>query len=417
VISDFPPAGANVAAITTFAGGFVAVGTAQEPDYCDGSHPVVGQVWTSADGSAWSEADVDLTGLEPRHVVVAGGVLYVFLCTSGQHLVARSADGLEWRVDQVNVPNWYASGYAALGDTLLASAQAYDDEGRVLASVWSSSDGVNWAPQPGSPETESGFGLSGLAASGDFVVAYSADARPMFVSTDGGTTWHQADHAPLYNADVVAVAMSGGHFAAVGEACCTAPREYVGFGIWSDDALHWRESQPFGSREIPEGIVALPGGFVTIGRQSWLSSDGGSWVIGPEIPGYEAGRSYQRAIGAASSEVVVITNGATAWIAGLADLDPGLYSDIARVADLPSVGTSYGLSIYTHCGWPPLHFDLRAWVPDPPINAHNPPPGLKQNDHGTLTYVSEDELRYDSERGRVIKLVPSDEPTPIGGCA
>lgn len=416
VINEFPPAGAKVAAITTFANGFVAVGTAGEPDYCDGSSLVEGRIWTAAEGTAWSAADVDLTGLEPRHVVVAVGVIYVFLCTSEQDFVARSADGVEWRVDQISDADWYASGYAAAGDTLLASTDGYD-EGQFVGSVWSSSDGVNWAPLPGSPETASGFGLSGLAASGDFVVAYSADARPMFVSTDGGTTWHQADHTPLYNADVFAVAMSGGHFAAVGEACCAAPREYVGFGLWSDDALHWQESQPFGTREIPEGIVALPGGFVTIGRQSWLSSDGGSWVIGPEIPGYEADQGYPPAIGAASSEVAVITNGGTAWIAGLADLEPGLYSDTARVAELPSVGSRYPYTAYTHCGWPPLHFDLRAWAPDPPINAHNPPPGLKQNDHGTLTYVSEDELRYDSERGRVIKLVPSDEPTPIGGCA
>jgi hypothetical protein len=211
--------------------------------------------------------------------------------------------------------------------------------------------------------------------------------------------------------------MSGGHYVAIGKACCTTPREYVGFGIWSADAIHWQESEPFGTTEIPEGVVALPNGFVTIGPESWLSSDGVSWVIGPKIPGYEADRGYFPAIGAASSESVVVSNGGIAWIAGLADLDPGLYSGTADVADLPSVGSSYPFTAYTHCGWPPLHFDLRAWVPDPPINAFNPPPGLKEADHGKLTYVSEDELRYDAERGRVIKLVPSDEPTPIGGCA
>jgi hypothetical protein len=56
-------------------------------------------------------------------------------------------------------------------------------------------------------------------------------------------------------------------------------------------------------------------------------------------------------------------------------------------------------------------------VPDPPILDFDVPPGLRREDHGTLTYVSSDELRYHGERGRVIKLVPSDEPTPIGGCA
>ena len=415
MIGNFPQAGANVAAITTFGDGFVAVGTVGEPDYCDGSSSVAGQVWMSADGLAWSVADVDLAGLEPRRVLVAGGVIYVFLCSSEEAFVARSGDGIEWRVDQISDPEWYASGYAAAGDTLLATGDSYDDEGRFVASVWSSSDGVNWAPRAGSPQTS--LGLHGLTAWGDSIVATSYEGRPMFISLDSGQTWQQADYAPLYNADIFAVAVAGGHVAAIGEACCTTPNEYVGFGIWSDDALHWQESQPFATGETPEGIVALPSGFVTVGRQSWLSSDGASWVIGPEIPGYESDRGYPPAIGAASSSSAVISNGGTAWIAGLADLDPGLYSDTAQVAALPSVGSSYAHTQYTGCGWIPVHFDLRAWVPDPPIDYFDPPPWLKANDHGMLTYVSEHELRYDSERGRVMKLVPSDEPTPFFGCA
>jgi hypothetical protein len=413
VISEFPPAGANIAAIATFANGFVAVGTAGEPDYCDGSSAVDGQVWTSSDGSAWAAADVDLTGLEPRHVVVAGGVIHVFLCTSEEPFVARSADGVEWSVDRIGV-DWYASGYTVSGDTLLAASDRYDDEGRFVASVWSSADGINWAPRTGSPET--GLGLRDLTASGATVVATSYEGRPVFISLDSGQTWQQADYAPLYNADILAVAVSDGHFAAIGEACCTTPQGYVGFGIWSD-GLDWLEAQPFGTRQVPDGVVALPNGFLGIAERSWLSSDGASWVIGPEIPGYERDRGYAPAIGAATSEAVVITDGGTAWLSATSALDPGLHSETPRIEQRPSVGSSYPYTTWTGCGWLPVHFDLRAWVPDPPINDFDRPPGLKRTDHGTLTYVSDEELRYVGELGRVIKLVPSDEPKPYFGCA
>jgi hypothetical protein len=309
----------------------------------------------------------------------------------------------------------YHSDYTAIGETLIAVGEAYDDNGEILGSVWTSTDGVDWQLQPDSPDTS--FELTSLVGLGEILIVSSYETRPIWFSSDRGASWQPAEYGPLYTAYPLYSAVAGDRFAAVGTACCATPNESVGIGIWSEDGREWTQAQPFGTRREADGIVGLPNGFVTIGRQSWVSTDGANWVIGPDIPGYDTDTDYNVPAGAASSTSVVITNRNTAWVASVADLDAALYSDTARLGERPTVGSSYDSNVFTHCGWPDIHFDLRAWVPDPPIDDINPPEGIRQNDHGTLTFVSESELRYDAQGGRVVKLVPSDEPTLSGPCA
>ncbi|HUR15823.1 MAG TPA: hypothetical protein VMZ33_00940 [Candidatus Limnocylindrales bacterium] len=421
-IPDFPPSNARVRALTAFDGGFVAVGGSGATDACDSATQA--RIWTSPDGLSWSAASLDLDRLSLFDVAVAGGAVYAFGseqsrgCSIERYVVARSTNGSEWRIDDVQTHgDQYFNDFVGVGDRLLGFGEAYDEEGRALGSVWISDDGIDW--RVSQDNIESGFELESAVAVGDTVALADYAARPIWLSTDAGDTWRRAEFGPMYAAYPLRLAASDARFVAVGHACCMAPDDTVGFAINSEDGNSWSESEPFGFRQIPDAIVGLADGFVTIGRQSWLSQDGSSWVIGPDLPGYEIDPDYYLPSGALSGDRVVVVNRTQAWVASASELDPSGFSDTPRLAERPAIGSSWQYDAFTHCGWPDVHVDLRAWVPDPPFHDPNgnPPQGVKEFDHGTLTFVSQNRLEYEAESGQIIVLVPSDEPTLSGPCA
>lgn len=418
-LDDFPPPGASVISITTYAGGFVAVGNVPSDRRCEDLND--GRIWTSADGHGWAEADVDLADVTVTKAVNAGGTIYAFGsegswdCPSDRSLVVSSNDGIGWRIADMNVgQNEYFYDYTSVGATLLALGEAYDSDGRFLGSVWTSTNGVEWDLAPDSPE--SAFELEGAVASGDTVVAFDYGAEPAWVSTDGGSNWITAAYKPLYDVYLPKAAAGSERFVAVGAACCTTPNQEFGYAIASTDGVTWHESDPFGFRQVPQGVVALPDSFVTIGRQSWSSHDGLSWVLGPELPGYESDGSVPPT-GAATADTVVIINDRQAWAADMVVLNSASNGQPPRRPEMPEIGVRYPATLWTHCGWPDTHFAMRAWVPDPPIDDVNPPRGLDEEDHGWFTQLSENELQYESSRGRVITLRPSEAPVWSGPCA
>jgi hypothetical protein len=425
-LADFPPPGTVVASIAAYDSGFVAVGHAQGDRECEGEALDDGRIWTSVDGRSWSPADIDLKRISLTEVLIARGKVYAFGhegaygCEPDRQVVVRSDDAVDWRVDEIQLSGEYSyhSDYAAMGDSLLAFGEAYDRDDNFLGSVWTSTNGVDWELRGGSPQTM--LSLENSTVSGDSILVFDYSTRPIIVSTDRGETWRHAEFAPLYNAWGSLAAASNGRFAVVGGACCTMPNRSFGYAITSADGVEWTESEQPGFHQVPDGIVGLPDGFVTIGRQSWLSRDGQSWVIGPDLPGYSPNDNYYLPAGASNDDTVVVSNRTRVWVASVGDLDPSAYDAVPRRADRPEVGTTWNYNAFTHCGWPDVHFDMRAWVPEPPLDdeeTYNPPQGIRENDHGALTYVSENLLRYTAERGRVIDLVPSHEPTLSGPCA
>jgi hypothetical protein len=412
-LSDFPLSGARITDIATYSDGFVAVGHTGE---CGEAHD--GGIWTSADGQSWSAADVDLRTLGLTHVAIAGGTIYAFgnegaaECPRGRNVVASSRDGRVWRVSEMGV-NQSLSSFVAAAETLIAFREVYRD-GELLGSAWTSSDGIDWQLRRDSPVVN--FQLDAAASVGGTAVVFDDyAANPAWVSTDAGAAWRRADYMPLYAPFGPTAAAGPAGFVAVGRACCTTPDQNFGFVATSSDGIRWRDSQPFGFRLIPAGVLALPGGFATIGRQTWLSEDGLHWVVGPGVPGFELDRLSPT--GAATAETAVITNSTGVWVASLAALDPIRYTETPRLAEMPQISVRYDATVFTHCGWPDTHFAMRAWVPDPPIDDINPPEGLDEVDHGWFTQLNDDRLQYESARGRIVNLIPSDEPQLSGPCA
>ena len=211
--------------------GLVAVGS----DGANGN----AAVWTSADGLAWTrvpddEAVFGGVGYRAMWSVVAGGPGLVAVgedaSWSGsemeQHAVVwTSTDGLAW----AQVPD----DEAAFGDardrpmrSVVAGgpglvAVGWDGSEEPHAVVWTSTDGLTWAPVP---DDESVFGNSGMysaAAAGPGLVAVGADPlrqhAAVWTSTDG-TTWARVPDSEAIsgNCAMISVVAWGSGLVAVG---------------------------------------------------------------------------------------------------------------------------------------------------------------------------------------------------------
>jgi hypothetical protein len=71
-----------------------------------------------------------------------------------------------------------------------------------------------------------------------------------------------------------------------------------------------------------------------------------------------------------------------------------------------------------HCGLTyDLDFDGSFWQAVDPNGDKEPPSFFINYDKGYITLVSDDEARYESSTGEVVKLRRIDGPIVIGGCA
>jgi len=390
----------------------VAVGYHGDDEYPCDQLTVDGRIWTSSDGEHWDESDPDaLDGLFLTKAVNADGTIYAFGLVGSPNCArdevsafARSPDGISWdrlRIESPAPSVYYKFG--AIAGTLIALGEDHS---------WTSVDGVNWQRGGDVPFSYSWF--EEIAALGETAVAFKGDAlEPAWLSGDGAESWRLADFEPLYDLDVHDTAVGEGLIVAVGQACCGLPNAETGLSVTSTDGRTWHESAAFA--DVPQAVVAINDGYLTVSRNNWVSRDGLDWHVGPRLPDFDS-RSN---VSAVSADVgVFIINGRLAWFAPAEALALDGSSEAPRNAEMPEIGVRYEADVFLHCGWPPIYFGLETWLPDPPFEEnYNPPHGFGDEDRGWLTQLDENELLYESRRGQTVTLRLSQEAEASGPCA
>ena len=441
VIEGFPPAGASLSAIVAARhGGFVIAGSAAAPsDACPSGRDA--RLWTSSDGVAWSEARLEDAANAAADLLVDGapglpaavGTTGTPGCPGFGPVAWTAADGSEWKRstatgllagddvgDVVTV---------AEGQDLVASGRFADDE--ALMGIWQvrfEADGSRWRAATEPPPSLHGSTLRALASNGDVVVGFDGSRNPhVWYSADAGATWTGSDFTTSYRFLTTDSASGGSSgFVAAGRACCGLPDQEYGMVIRSDDGRAWTEARPGIDFARPiEALVNTPVGWIALGEETYVSSDGADWRLGPALPGFESKVHlvnrvpvpYRLAVAGDASQLVAITP-ERVWRASLADLAPGRWPASAPAAAMPAVGQSYEATLFTHCG-PfngPLYFDARSWVPDLP-EGYFPLSFDSHYEPGTLAFVAEDRLEFTGTRGDVVTYLPTDDPPGRIPCA
>ena len=422
-VTEWPSAPAHVSAVVAGGPGFVAVGYESKGAYLCERPSVDGIVWTSSNGENWIETRPEaLAGLSLRRLVNAGGTIYAFGSVGHSDCVdeyvvaiARSLDGSSWDRLQPD-----------LRDDFFFDAVGASEERLIVLTddtTWTSADGTHWQRAGDLPFSYSWF--EGIAAFGETAVAFEGLAEtPISFSTDTGQSWRHADLAPLYNLVVNDAVAGDERIVAVGAACCALPNESAGVTMTSTDGEHWDKSGLM--RDVPQSVAALPDGYLAVGRQTWISRDGLDWRVGPRISELD---TTQEVTAVSTDSGVLVMNrticctfGAefadAAWFASSGALALERWTETPPAAEMPEMGVRYPSAVFLHCGWPPIHFGLRAWLADPPFEDNiSPPPGFGDEDRGWLTQLSDNELEYESRRGQKVILRPSAEPVALGPCA
>ena len=155
-------------------------------------------IWTSPDGSSWTQATV---ALPPADSSLGGSV----------------------------------GALAVSGGTRIAVGAVRSETNRA-AAVWLSTDGTTWTPAPADP-TFSGALMSSVVAGGPGFVAVGRDGSgaAVWTSTDG-SSWKQDAPGPGFaGAQMTSVAVHAGRFVAVGYDQTTAL-------VWtSTDGTKWTQ--------------------------------------------------------------------------------------------------------------------------------------------------------------------------------
>ncbi len=309
-LEDFPAEGAiEVASVTTWAGGFVAVGSAPaEGEDIFGLRQ--GVVWRSAHGRTWERStDEVFANASLLHVVATADAAYVFgfysicpLLTEGCDdapdagiAVWRSTDdaATAWeRVPQpVEMREALLDGVATAHDSIIAYGSSGND---LSAGMWASSDGRDWESVGDlvgmDPVSAVVAGPSGFAAFGTRYVVESDTTRTVAGYSADGRELSSADISEELDAVIEDVAYGDQGFIAVGTQ--DDPRQGLSpVVLRSGDGMSWTPIEPSASfaRTGFHAVHVLPDGFVVIGfarigaegereqARTWQSSDGLIW--------------------------------------------------------------------------------------------------------------------------------------------
>ena len=309
--------GSVVAQLVATGWGVVAVGA-------EGGTPAA---WWSTDGTDWARAGFMSPGPGRLTAVAAGpdGLVATGSTASADGAPAgggtavtpsvwRSADGQSWEPAPASFDGGGRPGLAARVDELKALVRT--DDGYVATGggaqarrVWSSADGVAWAEAdlPAAARAATRLDLALLAASGpDVLVGSTVEVMPPRLLLRRQGRWVDASVAtPL--APLRPVAVESGVVASDDELVLWSNALDAGPGlaeeggearVWrSSDGRRWRPLE--GSAAFDLGFVhsmatAPDGGLVAVGREpavapvlshgptrakTWVSSNGGSWLL------------------------------------------------------------------------------------------------------------------------------------------
>lgn len=260
--------------------------------------------WWSADGAEWSVADVSVGSTDAYQlgpILDLGDRLISFATDNPTGadqeigtILFTSDDGRAWepladgRAPEGGTVRDVSSGgpgYVAVG-----SAHSPLPEGQG-AMVWTSDDGVNWAPVPDAEGLGPGllsYGyVNAIASDGSVFVAVGArwddqmTAHPGVWRSNDGLSWEEVASAAQVDEFPSAIAASANGFVMGGVASGTGMSVPVAWS--STDGRSWARvqvepGQGGGIVDIavgPEGMVGVGDGAQAAG--AWWSSDGSAW--------------------------------------------------------------------------------------------------------------------------------------------
>lgn len=297
--------------------GFIAVGS-------DGAgRELVGAVWTSSDGTSWSEQ------------LVSGAPGLIRVAVGPSVLVAISEDGIWTSTVQ---EGWQRAGQPQLGEVRLVDVVRHlvaGGEGYLAiattrsptgdAVVLTSGDGREWVRSPDTPALR-GFCPTALADSADLIVAVGTDCdeahpRAVIAVSDDGATWTRAPLASEFgDSSLPTAAVAGGPGFISGGFFQQEARTREAF--WSSvDGRSWRRRgtfQPPGATEQIRDIAAIPDGLIAVGLRdpgsldapvAWTSPDGISWRRADPLPatGHEgSGLQLVEGVAGRAGRVVIV---------------------------------------------------------------------------------------------------------------
>jgi hypothetical protein len=285
-----PGDGEQIAAVTSGAEGFVAVG------YRDAGGVSDGLIWHSTDGETWEEAGpadelghVELVDVAPApDGYVAMGVGSLGAANERPHVVFfRSMDGRSWmRLGDLpgSADTYPGSVTGGAGGVLAAGSDA--DGGTAL---WRSIDGrtferVNVDVTQGTDVTDP------RAIAGGYLALGSSIEAPKLLRSADGIAWRAT---PIDASDeVLAVRVVPGDWGIVvqglwaGECSPNAACASQAVAWWSGDGSAWARLPVDGSPVASGASVIVPAGrhgLVAVdGASAWASPDGWAWRPLPE---------------------------------------------------------------------------------------------------------------------------------------
>lgn len=287
-LTGFPTYGrrTEVTGIAYGEGRFVAVGWSRR------NSNTRGRVWTSTDGVSWqAQPDAAFAGRTLEAVTYNGTDFYAF--ASPQTSLWRSADGTSWQevdlplISEGELGSWtafngsYVSDATAVGATMYAAGDASVMGGDIACScvnVWRSVNGTDWD--------------SSTVYEDDSFMAFAATPEIVLVITYGNyigqglrytadfQTWTEPDPGLGEGSGLLDAVSDGQRIVTVGY---TGDEYETAIAVVTDGSI-WTTSLIEDAAGPAEQLTYAGGRFVAVGRHTWSSTDGLSWVRGPEVP-------------------------------------------------------------------------------------------------------------------------------------
>jgi hypothetical protein len=287
--------------MVSFRGGYLALGETQPPALAAG--------WRSGDATSWTRI-ADLPGPGGSSISAAaatGGAVVAVGTSGGRAAVWRTLDGATWTLTQLAAPpdgsTELLTAIDATSAGFVAGGYAESATSERTATLWRSSDGVNWerAPVPGPAGSSAVKGIAAIGASNLVAVGIAGDERrgtsAVWRSTDGGASWQPVSSPAFAGGRMLAATAGSAGFVSVGENV-----DQTAAAAWtSADGTTWTAApaQPsldnFGQQMVMTAVAATAGGsgFVAAGWRSdagngsavvWRSAGGAAWTRLPQEP-------------------------------------------------------------------------------------------------------------------------------------
>jgi len=299
----------EVSGVTTTPTGFLAVGFAGTDQGYFGLHQ--GIVWTSPDGLTWQQSvDPAFVDVTPSYVVSLGNDVYLFgnysacaqaidqACSDDPNaglVIFKSAGGGPWAqlAQPQDILQAQFDGVTTWNNKLVAWGAAADDNG--TATVWTSSDGLTWAPSADlaniDPVDSVGAGGPGLVAFGAAYVESIQDVKLVGATSTDGAHFASGTVPEITGASIVQAAAGPGGMAGVGWAASdTTPS--LGLAIYSADGVTWTQATASDASfddTLIDDLHSSSTEYVAIGStvdpndmslqtgRVWVSANGQSW--------------------------------------------------------------------------------------------------------------------------------------------